>query len=238
MTGALRQFTARKPAAGGFSPLDIDWYAAFWAEDPDWTNPGDGNPVSSWRNAGSGDWGNAVQATVAYQPTFFASQVSFNNKPIVHGDLSDDFLLTDSGTKAFQPNTYVLIAAATGPGQHYMDGESTARRHTVYSWQNVNWYSGINRSPAVDLGIDSTTPHLVIADFNTTSSVLEVDGTQIDAGDVGNDELQGVTLFAYRPPVAGGYGGNIAFAAIYNGLLPAQDKADLLAWSQSHYGTP
>ena len=228
--------TTDPPAPGGM-PLDIDWHAAFWAEDPDWTNPGDGNSVASWKNAGSGDFGNATQGTASLQPIFHSSDAAFNGKPVVQGDTSDDYLVTGAGTEIAQPNTWVVIAASTSGSEHIMDGRVSGRRTTVYRWQNLRWFAGDNRSPGVNLGTDGTSPHLVVAEANGSSSVLEIDGTQEDAGNIGTNGLDGVTLFSFVNG-GGGYGGKIAFAGIYNGTLTSQEKADILAWSRSHYATP
>lgn len=234
---SMRRAASGLSTAAPFDPLSIGWYAAFWSEDPDWANPGDGNPVASWRNAGSGDWGDAVEATAANQPLYHASDAFFNNRPIVQGDVTDDLLTTGLGTLVSQPNTWVVLGAASdNNNQHLMDGQTSGRRTTGYSWQNINWFAGSNRATSIDLGDDGTTPHLVLIEANGASSALEIDGAVRDAGNIGTNGLDGLVLFANIS--GGGPGGKIALAGVVNGLLTSQQKSDLVAWSQSRYGTP
>lgn len=78
---------------------------------------------------------------------------------------------------------------------------------------------------------------LVRAVFASTDS-LHLDGTSIASGSAGTENLSGVRLAANAGGTADFGHLQIAFVGLKDGTLTAQERSDLLAWSQSHYGTP
>jgi hypothetical protein len=108
MTLARKLLAAAPAAAGAFDPLSYGTpYHAFWAEDPSWTNPGNGNAVSSWRNDGSN--GTAATAPAGTnEPTFFSSYANLNSRPAITFDGATDYLkvaAADTVSKS-QPITF------------------------------------------------------------------------------------------------------------------------------------
>ncbi len=224
--------------SGGFDPLSIEWFTAFWASDPDWTNPGDGNPVGTWRDAGT----KAQDATAASteRPTFRASHASFNNQPIVEFDGVDDDLSTGSwGTSLSQPNEVFVVGRyrTTASSGSIADGtlSSSTRHNLTVNSIGPKWQ--LRAGTLLNGGTADTAIHLFDAVFNGGSSSLDIDGSNILSGDAGSNALNGVRLGdTYNDGLASEV--DIAFYGVFDGTLSAQQRADLLAWSQDTYGTP
>ncbi len=219
-------------------PLSIDWHAAFWAEDPNWTDPGDGNAVSQWDD-GSGNGRHATQGTGTKQPIYRASVAALNNKPAVEFDGSDDALQTSGFGTLSQPNDVVIVALWRGGGTGTLglsDGIVSGSRHFVFV-DDVGDNFSINSGSTIEGSQADTDGHLLIATFDTTD-VLELDGVTDVSGDAGAQSLTGVTLGARYD--AGGVFGDftIAFYGVKDGLLTQQERDDLLEWSRDHYLTP
>lgn len=232
------------PAPEVFSPLSIPWHTAFWAEGPSFEalELSDSDPVPIWPDEASG-FGDAEQATPASRPIYVASHSSFNNKPVVQGDGSDDVLVTGTGTALSQPNTVVVIGRvasvaipgtmvggerSTGGVSHLVTGDANGAtgRYRIYAGTNVRTANNVQDSQA----------HLFIARFDSTDT-LEMDGNQVISGNAGGFNVEQLSLFAFpngNEPLEG----EVAFAALLDGVLTVQQKNALLAWSQSYYGTP
>lgn len=243
MLGARMQLAAagRAPGAGPFDPLSITWHTAFWAEGPnmDAQAYADQDPVSLWPDE-SGNGRDASQATGAQQPEFHSAFAALNNQPAVKGD-ADDWMDTAAWTELAQPNTIVSVMVfdtlTTNGAYVAYDGLASGSRHQM--WAQItsgadDWrlYAGSTLVGGTydDIG------HLFIAEFDATDS-LEVDGSVVASGNAGAQGLGGLTLFNTNPHNAA-MRGAIAFIGIYDGLLTAQQKADLRAWATGHYGTP
>ena len=93
-------------------PTFSNTVTAFWAGDPSWSNPGNGNAVSSWRDY-SGQGRDATQGTGANQPIYQSSASLLNNQPAVKFDGSLSFLNTASFTATSAGPHTVLIVSAT-----------------------------------------------------------------------------------------------------------------------------
>lgn len=84
----------------------VAWTAAYWAGDPAWATPGDGNPVGSWRDAAGG---HPLTAAGTARPTFRAAVPNLNGQPGVEFDGTTDVMTAAIGA-IIQPYTLVLIA--------------------------------------------------------------------------------------------------------------------------------
>lgn len=97
------------------NPLTLlSWKAAYWADDPSWSNPGNGNAVPSWRD-GSGN-GYDVASSGSARPTFRSSVTNLNGKAGVEFDGTSDYLLNASPvvTQAYSLVAVVDMIAITG----------------------------------------------------------------------------------------------------------------------------
>lgn len=219
-------------------PYSIAWHSAFHADD---LALADGAAVSSWAD-GSGNGRDLSQATASAQPTYRASHVALNNKPAVEGDGSDVLSSTATFTTLNVPYTVVVIGHATviNSAETFAAGTDTAFNHTTAqvavngSGSFVLYNGSVLAGPVAD-----TSAHLFIAECDTASGgYLEIDGTTT-AGSTGDRKINRFGLFAVPNTTASGFGQvAIAFAGLYNGTLSSTERADLLAWAQTTYGTP
>lgn len=227
-------------AAGGggaFDPLSISWHTAFWAEDPNWTDPGDGNPVSQWDDA-SGNGRHATQATGSQQPTFRSSDAGYNNKPVVDADGGDLLQTSAFGSPLSQPGTLVVVGSTESNLGVLVTGlTSTARWQLYRADSNQRRHKMYAGSELASGSAGPTAPTLFVATYDGGSSSLERNGSTIMAGNAGSQSLDGLSLFAYLDGTFGEVG-RIAFLGLIGRELTSQEKSDLLSWSQSHYGTP
>lgn len=237
---SMHVLAAKQPVAGGFDPLSIAWHSAYWAEDPGWTNPGDGNAVTTWDDA-TANGRDVTQATGTKRPLYRASVAALNGQPALEFDGTDDFLQTVSAfTVTSGTLTKVIIyQLRSHPGGNRfiwaaMDGGSN--RCDVYKTGSHNVYGSAAAGGSINFGGGTRdfNAHLEIDTFGA-SGKIEIDGTSVATGS-GTAALTTHCLGAYF----GGENGAItlAFAGMLVGTLATDEKADLLAWAQDHYGTP
>lgn len=238
-----RRGSIHRPKTGGgggtFDPLSISWHTAFWAEDPDWTDPGDGNAVSQWDDA-SGNGRHATQGTASVQPTYRASTAAFNSNPTVEFD-GDDDLSTATFADITGECEYFIVGSRSDDDntEFFVDGVTSGKRRGVFQivgGGGTNWwaiYAGFTREGG---STPDTAPHALRAVFDGDDT-LHYDGTEIINDNAGSDDLDG--LYLGRGQGGGGrLVGHIAFVGLKEGTLTSQERADLLSWAQSHYGTP
>lgn len=124
---------------GAVSPLTpVTWAAAFWADDPSWSNPGDGNAVSSWRD-GSGNGNTLAQGTGSKQPLFRSSVTNLNGKAGVDFDGTDDILTYASGPVITQACSVVAafeIKTTPGAVKAISDAGGTSRCAIAANYPN------------------------------------------------------------------------------------------------------
>lgn len=214
--------------------MSLPWTAAFWADDPEWTNPGDGNPVSSWRDGGS-EGKPATQGTGSMQPTYNASVPAFNGKATISGDGVDDFLQTAnwSGVLA-QPFSVFCVGNFSGTGMDMWDGND-ATNSAYFRARSLNYR--IHAGTIAQGGTPDTDPHYFLANYVGASSGLLIDGATIISADAGSNGIDGLSILANQ---GGGMpnGGHIAFI----GVVPVTTWfgnagfAPFGPWVEDYYG--
>lgn len=172
------------PGPGVFDPSIITWHSYYWAEDPSWTNPGDGAGVSSWRDA-SGNSRTLTQATSGKQPLFRSTAAALNGRSAIDFDGIDDFLESSSFTALTTTNfSLVLIAKVDTIVDNTYVASDTVRGVFMTSPGNA-WsaYFGtaFNSAATVD------TSAVLLSFFgNDATAVFQKNGTDTTAGNVGN----------------------------------------------------
>lgn len=225
----VRGLTLRDPPlVGKFNPLDGAKYLtplhAVWAGDPAWTNPGDGNAVSSWRNGGSVG-GDPAQATATAKPTFRASVAALNNRPAVEFD-GGDSLNFDVADIAI-PFYAVAVGVLSGSGvARTMLGFSTTTALRLGCSAGNAWFA--SDGTALAAGTTDSNAHVLEAVLNGASSSLRLDGTQIASGAGGNT---GLARFVIGASNGNNWLGHIAFAAIYSGSSRDANLARALGYN-------
>lgn len=212
----------RRTGQGGFNPGVISWHTAFWASDPGWSNPGDGNAVSSWRDY-SGNGHTATQASGSLQPLFRSSVSALNNQPAVEFDGSNDAMATASFTAVPQTLSVVVVfkALTLSNIDFLYDGLADPNRCIVYlnATVTMQFYSGTD----VNTGLAMTTnAQLFRATHAGASSVLERNGTSLGTFSTGTNSMTGITLCNRGPGDTGTAGKmQIAFFGLYAGDVSA-----------------
>lgn len=237
---SMHVLAAKQPVAGGFDPLSIAWHSAYWAEDPGWTNPGDGSGVTTWDDATT-NGRDLTQATGTKRPLYRASVAALGGRPALEFDGTDDFLQTASAfTVTSGTLTKVIVyqlRSHPGGNRHIWSAmDSGTNRADVYKTGGHNVYGSAAAGGSINFGGGTRDfgAHLEIDTFGT-SGKIEIDGVSVATG-------SGTAALATH--CLGGYIGienaavSIAFAGLYVGSLTSTEKTNLLAWAQSHYGTP
>lgn len=219
-----------------FDPLSIDWDLAYWADDPDWTNPGDGNPVSSWRDAGTLAE-DATQATSVSQPTFRSSVAAFNDRATVEFDGGDD-LTTAIWTPAMSTGEVFLVGrlSTLAADDGFFNGRGGHRWRFGYIGGVWDLSQG---GTHISGGSPDTAAHAFLLAYEATDRIT-VDGTSVTSGAEGTETLDQLRIGGWTAVgSASGYMiGDIAFLGIKDGGLSAIEESNLLAWARAYYGTP
>jgi hypothetical protein len=231
MTAALRQLAARQRAGSAlFDPLsDIAWHSAYWAEDPDWTNPGDGNQVTSFRD-GSGN-GRTLTAP-GTGPTFTASVAVMNSRPaLTYTSVANRRLTAASFTTIAQPFSLVFVvrynAPTNGPSSRLFDnagigtGRAIAGNNGGAGFIMLN-ETLVNSTPTPPA--PSSTRALNVFKFQGSSSWVESNGVRSSNVNPGTAGLGGIGIAS--DGASSHFVGNIAFIGVYAG-----DVTTDAAWS-------
>lgn len=234
---AAAGLTVTGGGGGGFDPLaDITWKAAFWADDPSWTNPGDGNPVTSWRDAGT-EGVDPTQATASIKPTFRSSTASLNNRATVEFDAGDNLVSTNWGSSITGISGIFIVfdLDATGTVQLF-DGNDSGNRRGMYldggSWR---LFCGTVQAG----GTNDTNAHYADMKVGTTTSNLDdlnIDGASVISGvNSGTNNMDGIVIGSNYTG-GGKIDGHIAFLGIKDGDWAGSELSDLRTWAASYYG--
>lgn len=225
-----------------FSPLSVTWHSAFWAEDPAWSNPGNGNAVSSWNDA-SGNGRHATQATAGNRPTFRSSTAVLNSKPTVQFDGVNDWLSQATFTALSEPGEIVIVGALTSTATAYgyfVDGTgagggprwTVGKSGAVATWE-------LFQGAIIDTGATDLLGHYFDAQFASgANDKLIVDGTTVISGDAGSRQCDSLTIGAALSGGSSFMPCHIAFIGLKGSALTTQERTDLRTWAQSYYATP
>lgn len=121
------------------TPLSVlGWKAAYWADDPSWTNPGNGNVVASWRDGGTSGAYTLTQSTGANKPTFRTGVTNLNGKSAIEFDGTASYL-NNTSPVITQPFTVVAVLDLTSlTGDRTMSDAIGAGRAAVYKQTTNN----------------------------------------------------------------------------------------------------
>jgi hypothetical protein len=226
-------------AAGGFDPLTaITWAAVYWASDPSWSNPGDGNAIVTWRDASAGA---RDLAPAANAPTFRASVANLNNQPAVEFDGTNDYLITGSSVSVSQPFTIIGIADSFTPSS---DGRFVCNRanNNVQTYRQVltTGYTMFAGTSEISAGTLATSGGAMFAwVFNGASSKIINGATVNNVATPGANALAGVILGAR---IGGGTPNffaafKAAFVGVYSGDITANGNwSGFKTWANTLYG--
>lgn len=236
-----RRRSSRLPplaVASAFSPTDIDWYSLYWAEGSNFEAffggaPADGGAVGTWADEEAGGFGDITQATAAAKPTYDAANPSFNGKPTVNFDGTDDLLRNTTGGPSGAVAMF-LVAQFNVTGKQFAIDSAAGASRKLFG-VTTGWVMHVTTS--VVGSVEDTTAHAFEFLFNGASSYLDLDGVQDMAKNPGTDAYAGLTLGAsYNDTDFANL--DVAMLGVKAGDFTAQESDDLVAWSRDHYTTP
>jgi len=197
--------------------------------------------VSSWPNQADVAFLPAVaEADPAQRPTWNATDVNFKGQPSLTYT-GVERLTGDFTADLAQPGcAFGVLRFAIAGIEYIWDGGSDAtKRWQFYSngavGTGVEAYAG---NPITTGAYDLTT-NLYAVSYNGASGFIEKNGAGAAAGNDGALANAGLTIGSPRPPTAVfKFIGTFARYLLYNNVPSAGNRAKLLLWSQTLYGTP
>lgn len=232
--GLLVGRQAAAPPAPFFGAISM--YREFWAEDPSWTNPGDGNACTDARDNGTAgaDLGTAVVA-----PSFTAAGGP-NGRPSYDFTGGNKTFKTTTGTSGTEFTVFAVVEitnlgdnaitdAGTG-NQAYTSQENISGQQ----WRAYNTGGIDARSAAIADGA----PHLMVTHFKANATTIYIDGVSVATDTSGSiSAATGFVIGANYAVSASYFSGYIPYVGMYAGDLTGD--GDYAAWAaavMSYYG--
>ena len=234
-------------ASGGgvlFDPLaDIGWFDAFWAGDPDWSNPGDGNNISTLRGVGTDgtDWSVVTPNAACTFDEVVAS--GFNSQPAIR--------FASPATRALAPKatfgstitetwSVVAIGKRDSVGVNYFIDGLTGGTRAILSAAAADaaakfrFYTAANTTSAVT---QDTAVHLHVGVSPSSGN----NQYQIDNGTADTASVNAVSLTGSHIGIAQtdsvGLDGVLALVGYYSGDVRNDPGwSDFLVWAAATYG--
>lgn len=203
-------------------------------------------PISNWPDeVGTAD---LAQASAGLQPTLVAADTDLNGKPSVSFDGFDDLMKVAFGSSMTLPVDVIMIGHIhnLNGNRTMLDGSSVRKRLAYQISSTPDVYviqpaacASPNFATTLTGGLPDLVGHMWRYRMQSFTALFAVDGVSAIAGNAANTmcNLEGIT-------VGNGFAGtasaaiDVAFVGCYPGVLSAGQLSDLLAFSQSHYGTP
>lgn len=221
-------------------PFNVPAIHAVWADDPNWANPGNNNPVSSWRDINGSD---LTQATAGQRPTFIASASYANNHAAVEFNGASSTFLANNISNISQP-FYVMIVARSANGANstqevFMGRGGGGTDRGFMKDSGNNWEVNMNTDLSTSGGVDSSL-HVFLYKCNGVGSEIRVDGVLVAQGSAGGGNLAWFTLGAGDNGGTRGFyfTGGICFAGIYSGSTNIDKLVELSNSLMTYYNIP
>lgn len=222
------------PAGGGggaaFNPLSpgFTWHSAYWAADPDWSDPGDGGLVDSWRNAGEN--ASTLTASGGLRPTYDAENVNWPaGVPTILFSGSQHMSVTFAGGAISQPNTIVVVGRRINSNNMYfVDGTGSSNRHSLFKGTTSGW-SFFAGGATVTVGTAGIVPVVLAGVFHDGGSPsARVNGAELSTTSSGTHTLLGIRAGS-NSSTSQLLSGEINFIGIYDGNLKTDFPTELAA---------
>lgn len=226
------------PPAPSWSPSDLtnlySWHrsdSGLW-QDSGKTTPvtTDSDPVGAWEPKAGTASIDLLQPTSENKPTYRTGRL--NGHPSLSFD-GGDYLGAAFAVDLTQPTDVIVVGRSTAAsGDVFCDSVNTAR-HLFWKDNAGDWsmYAGsfITSTPS------DTDFHYFVARYNTTSSVLRIDGSEAVSGNAGSQDWGGLRLgAAYNG--AGGLSGDILESIVVDGAMSVAELSDLESYLATRYG--
>lgn len=221
ITNNSEQVSGYTPPSGTFA-----WFKADAI-----TGLSNNDPVTTWEDSSG-----ANDATEATNKPLYLTALQ-NSLPGVRFDGTNDKLRTATfGAAETQPNTIHMVVAFKdlGANEYAVDGDSGSR-HMVYratGTAGVSIYAGATLN-GTGGSITDTNAHQITVVFDTTSSLIYVDGVAKGSGNAGTNNMSRVTLGATGD--LGGFGQVDIFEVI---VSPGGRDTTTESYLKSKWATP
>ena len=224
-----------------FDPLTsvAGYQAVWWAENPGQTFPSNGVELDAWNDA-SGSARHLINGEAnSTRPAYATSVAGLNNKPAVLFDSANFEYLAVSWTAVPQPMDWFIILKQTtvnaGTIKVIFAGLDATYVQALDTLFDGSWW-GIAPDGNLIVGTVDTAAHSLFIHFDGASSYITLDGTTTDTGTESGGQTRGIVLGKYFDGSLP-WGGHVAFLACKQ-TFTSQEKANLIAWSKTHYTTP
>jgi len=198
-----------------------------------------GSNVSAWADQ-SGNGNHVTQATAVKQPTYVASDASYNGLPTVSfgGAQSMNTAALLPSSPIAQPITMILAGQThQSPGGSFLCEFSGTRFLFYYTTIGPDLRVFANGSELLDNVNVADQKHVYAAQFNGAASALYIDNSQTAAasGTVGAGSLTDLAVGS-ESGTANFLTGKIAEVIVYNSVISPIQRSTLFAYLGSRYG--
>jgi len=222
-----------------FLPTDVSGLKVWLDASDASTITKDGSDLVSQWDDKSGEGNDIAQATGSLQPLWVDSVQ--NSKPIIRGDGIDNTIgrATYTGGAEAQINTILIVckmsADVHGIYNSYMfDSGNSSYRHLFTTWNPTDIHLMFAGTILDSTSID-TSFHVYTLEYNSTSSIMRQDKSQLTTGDASTQGMQGLTFFS---GFNGGQTGNgdIGEFLFYNKQLSTAERDNLEDYLTDKWG--
>lgn len=218
----------------------------FWAEDPDWTNPGDGISMTTWRDNGTiGADVTSGSKSGGALPTYQSSLI--NSKPGVDFNATANaiggYMTTATGTVA-TPMSIVVVGRVdvinSSINAPYMVDANHASVYAAMGALNSGsqWTTYHNAGLNANGGSWDSDPHLFVLVIKTNDFRFYVDGslTAQDASGTADTVVTGLNMGIDRAGGGSCLNGALSYVAHYAGDITTDGGyADFVSAINTHY---
>ncbi|MFA5234180.1 MAG: hypothetical protein WC390_07255 [Sulfurimonas sp.] len=181
--------------------------------------------VSTWTDL-SGSGNNATQVTAGNRPTQVAG--IFNGHSSIRFDGASNTYMTISPLVQAQPYTLFVVHISryqASSAREMLNGLNNAEPRVEVNWGGASSSIDIWANSAIQYTV-ANSDYTAINSFiyNTTSSTIYENGTSVATGDIGTDNLTGLTIGVYYDHSAYWYKGDIGFIIKYNRILTTAER--------------
>lgn len=226
-----RAAAGRTVPAGGFSPLDIGWTAAYWADD---LSLADGASVTLWPDSSGNSYDLEVPATLT-DPTFQSANTDLGSQPAV--TFSNGAMTSPLFPAAILPFTMVIVGRtrSTASNQPISTADTFNDSSPAGLLRALSGNFAVYNGAGENIGTADTDGHIFLLDFTAGGDDAQIDGGSVLSMTAGGLSAIRVTLGRFGSVIGVP---DIAFVGLHDGPLTSTERADLLTWSQDKYSTP
>jgi hypothetical protein len=157
-----------------------------------------GDNITSWTD----ETGNGHDLSSTTGQTYETSVI--NGNPVVRFDGTDDYMDVSFSAESAPNHVFAVVKYTSSPGDFSIWGAldvDTTSQNFLGTDGSDNWTLNGASGERIGGGTPDTSAHIWSGFFNTdtNTSTLRLDGSQVDSGDVGDVDADGITLGSDGP---------------------------------------